>query len=411
MPQIPNSNHFQISSSMSNQSATPVGIRQVGVIGGGQLAWMMAKAAKSLGIELIVQTPRTADPAVAIATETILAPIEDATATAQLAERCDVITFENEFIDLEALSDLAQTGVCFRPGLSTLATILDKYHQRSYLQQLGLPVPKFASFNPESSVESLGFEFPLVLKARRHGYDGQGTFIVKDTGELQTVLQQFRTRNQSLTDTFLVEEFVPFERELAVIAARSLQGELVTYPVVETQQEQQVCRRVIVPADLSPAVTTEIAAITHTLLESLQAVGIFGIELFLTPEGKILVNEIAPRTHNSGHFTLDACETSQFEQHLRTVCNFPLGSPALRSQGALMVNLLGFEHSQSSYLARQQRLAEIPYTFVHWYGKESRPGRKLGHVTVLLNSQANALEIARRIEAIWYEEQIPRQND
>ncbi len=407
MPQTPIANRFQLFSPMSNQSATSTSIKQVGVIGGGQLAWMMAEGAKSLGIELVVQTPDVTDPAVAIAAATILAPIEDATATARLAERCDVITFENEFINLEALFGLAQRGVCFRPGLSTLATLLDKYHQRAYLQHLGLPVPKFAGFNPESSVESLDFRFPLVLKARRHGYDGQGTFIVKDTEELQTVLQRFRTRNQNLAEAFLVEEFVPFERELAVIAARSLQGELVMYPIVETQQEQQVCRRVIAPADLSPAVTTEIEAITHTLLESLQAVGVFGIELFLTPEGKILVNEIAPRTHNSGHFTLDACETSQFEQHLRTVCNFPLGSPALRSQGALMVNLLGLEHSQVDYLAKRQQLVEIPHTFIHWYGKELRPGRKLGHVTVLLDSQARklALEMAQTIEAIWYEDQ------
>jgi 5-(carboxyamino)imidazole ribonucleotide synthase len=392
---------------MSNQSATSTGIKQVGVIGGGQLAWMMAAGAKSLGIKLVVQTPDVTDPAVAIAAETILAPIEDATATARLADRCDVITFENEFINLEALSGLAQKGVCFRPSLSTLAALLDKYHQRSYLQHLGLPVPKFASFNPESSVD-LGLRFPFVLKARRHGYDGQGTFIVKDTEELQRVLQRFRTRHQNLADAFLVEEFVPFERELAVIAARSLQGKLVMYPIVETQQEQQVCRRVIAPADLSPAVITEMEAITHTLLESLQAVGIFGIELFLTPAGKILINEIAPRTHNSGHFTLDACKTSQFEQHLRAVCNFPLGSPALHSQGALMVNLLGLEHSQVDYLAKRQQLAEIPHTFIHWYGKTAlRPGRKLGHVTVLLNSPArnHALEIARTVEAIWYEDQ------
>lgn len=397
---------LQLFSLMSNQFTLSTEIKRVGVIGGGQLAWMMADGAKSLGIELVVQTPHATDPAVAIAAETILAPIRDATATARLATRCDVVTFENEFVDLEALSGLAQKGVCFRPGLSALSPLLDKYHQRSYLRQLGLPVPKFASFEPGLNIELLGFSFPIVLKARRHGYDGQGTFIVKDTIELETVLQRLRASNQNLAETFLIEEFIPFERELAVIAARSFQGELTTYPIVETQQEQQVCRRVIAPADLSLDLRTEIEVIIRTLLENLQAVGIFGIELFLTSGSKILVNEIAPRTHNSGHFTLDACETSQFEQHLRAVCKLPFGNSALLRQGALMVNLLGFEHSQADYLAQRQRLAEIPNTFVHWYGKvESRPGRKLGHVTVLLDSQVRdlALETAAMLEAIWYE--------
>ncbi len=384
---------------------TSTHIKRVGVIGGGQLAWMMARAAKSLGIELVVQTPEATDPAVAIAAETILAALEDTAATAQLAARCDVITFENEFVDLESLTQLAQQGACFRPSLETLTPLLDKYHQRCYLQRLGLPVPRFASFNFELSPASQGFQFPLVLKTRRQGYDGQGTFIVRNQTELESVWQRLGAKAQTLTDAFLIEEFIPFERELAIIAARSSRGELATYPVVETQQEEQICRRVIVPADLSPGVETEIAAIAHTLLENLQVVGVFGIELFLTPEGRVLVNEIAPRTHNSGHFSLDACETSQFEQHLRAVCDLPLGNPALRSRAAVMVNLLGFEQAQSSYLTQRERLAALPGASVHWYGKtKTYPARKLGHVTVLLESQhrTEILRVAERIEAIWY---------
>jgi len=394
--------HSQLSSqSRANPSEA---VQRVGVIGGGQLAWMMAGAAQSLGIELIVQTPQATDPAVQVAADHILASLQDIEATAQLATRCDVITFENEFVDLKSLAYLAHQGTCFRPSLETLAPLLDKYDQRCYLQQLKLPVPKFASVNPESDLKVLGYQFPLVLKARRHGYDGQGTFMIKNNTELEAFWQRLRTRPEP-KDTFLVEDFIPFERELAIIAARSVEGELLAYPIVETQQVDQVCRRVIAPADLTPVVKNQIMAIAHTLLESLQAVGVFGIELFLTPTGQVLVNEIAPRTHNSGHFTLDACETSQFEQHLRVVCNLPLGSTALQSQGAVMVNLLGFEHSQDSYLAQRKRLAAIPSTFIHWYGKtKSYPGRKLGHVTVLLDSQERerALEVARTIEAIWY---------
>jgi len=374
---------------------------RVGVVGGGQLAWMMADAAKSLNVQLLVQTPSPDDPAVAIAAEAILAAVDDATATARLASRCDVITFENEFVNLKALSPLSQQGVCFRPGLQALAPLLDKYQQRCYLRQLGLPVPQFSALEAAPPLHS----FPVVLKARCHGYDGQGTFIIKDSSALQQKLSACSHQQHGL---FLVEEFVPFERELAVIAARSTSGEVVTYPIVETQQQDQVCRRVLVPAHVNSAVAAQIEAIAHKLLNSLQAVGVFGIELFLTADDTVIVNEVAPRTHNSGHFTLDACETSQFQQHLRAVCGLPLGNPVLKYGGAVMVNLLGYEYSQNDYLAKRQRLAEIAQAHVHWYGKtQSRPGRKLGHVTVLLDAPAvdSCLAIAQTIESIWYSEE------
>ena len=380
----------------------PNQVKRLGIIGGGQLAWMMAGAAQKLGIELIVQTPHASDPAVAIAEESIFAPIDDAKATAALASRCDVITFENEFVDLKALLSLAQQGVCFRPGLQVLSHILDKYDQRCYLQQLGLPVPKFVAVGDLGDKgDNYELDFPVVLKARRHGYDGQGTFIIKDLDALQQKLEA--SGQQSL---FLLEEFIPFERELAVIAARSSTGDIVTYPIVETQQQEQVCRRVLVPAEISSEVVAEVKAIAHTLLENLQAVGVFGIELFLTPEGKVLVNEIAPRTHNSGHFTLDACITSQFEQQLRAVCGLPLGDPSLRCPGAVMVNLLGYEYSEQNYLEQRQQIEQMPQAHVHWYGKTpSRPGRKLGHVTVLQDEENRheARAIAQTIESIWYQ--------
>ncbi|MBD1871431.1 5-(carboxyamino)imidazole ribonucleotide synthase [Cyanobacteria bacterium FACHB-471] len=376
---------------------------RVGVIGGGQLAWMMADAARSLAVDLVVQTPEASDPAVAIATETILAPIDDAAATAQLAAQCDVITFENEFIDLEALTHLEKQGIRFYPQLTALAPLLDKYHQRCYLRDIGLPTPEFSTLEAADTLSARWLSYPIVLKARRHGYDGQGTFVLKDRADLEKILAN------SARQAWLVEEFVPFERELAIMAARSTTGEIVTYPVVETQQEAQVCHRVFVTSDLA-TVEEEVEAIAHTLLTQLNVVGIFGIELFLTCDGKVLVNEIAPRTHNSGHYTLDACVTSQFEQHLRAVCGLPLGNPALRTEAAVMVNLLGYEHSQSEYLEKRQQLSQIPQAQVHWYGKtESRPGRKLGHVTVLMDisdaakQRSQATEIAQTIESIWYQ--------
>lgn len=379
-------------------------MKRIGVIGGGQLAWMMASAAHTLGLELVVQTPHASDVAVSLAAETVFAEIDDVAATKELAAKCDVITFENEFVDLDGLGKLAATDdVRFLPPLSALAPLLDKYTQRCYLQELGFPVPQFALL--ERAVLPPWFTFPVVVKARRNGYDGQGTFIIKSQAALESLCDRY-------PDTpFLVEEFVDFDRELAVIAARGVTGEVVTYPILETQQEDQVCRRVLTISDL-PTQTMDLCnSIATKLMTSLDAVGVFGIELFATPDGRISVNEIAPRTHNSGHLTIEACATSQFSQLLRAVSGLPLGSTALTCGSAAMVNLLGYEDTHSDYLAKRQQIAALPNTYVHWYGKQSRVGRKLGHVTILVGTDTKnerqddrslAEALARQIETIWY---------
>ncbi|HEY9639599.1 MAG TPA: 5-(carboxyamino)imidazole ribonucleotide synthase [Coleofasciculaceae cyanobacterium] len=366
----------------------------VGVIGGGQLAWMMADAAERLGIDLVIQTPSPDDPAVAIASQTVFAAIEDAAATAQLAAICDVITFENEFVNLEALASLEQT-TCFYPSLASLTPLLDKFHQRTYLQRLGLPTPRFVALTevPDHSP----FGFPVVLKSRRLGYDGRGTMVLQDLASLTAALDPFQAED------WLLEEFIPFERELAVMAARSPQGEIVVYPVVETQQVNQVCQRVFVTQAFGSEVVQQVEAIATQLLTSLNYVGIMGIEFFLTAAGKVLVNETAPRTHNSGHYSLDACETSQFEQQLRAVCGLPLGSAALTCAGAVMINLLGYESAESDYWEKRQQIQQVARSHLYWYGKTvSRPGRKLGHVTVCLEDVRQAAAVAQEIEAIWY---------
>ncbi len=382
-------------------------IKRVGVIGGGQLAWMIGKAAKKLAIEIIVQTPNARDPAVSVASDTVFASVADADATANLAKTCDLITFENEFINLEQLSKLSQRGVCFRPKLDSLKPLLDKYNQRRFLCDLGLPVPKFVAFDVNMDAgedlicRHLGL--PLVIKARRHGYDGQGTHIVENLKDLKAKLLFYK--QNSTTTSLLLEQFISFESELGVIATRSATGEIAIHPVVETQQEAQVCRRAIAPADIPSHTVEEIKNIASTILNKLEVVGTFGIEFFLSAESGLLVNEIAPRTHNCGHFSIDACQTSQFEQHLRAICDFPLGNTTMTSPGAIMVNLLGTENSESDSREKCQQIEQIPQAHLHWYGKtESRPGRKLGHVTVLLNTQSrdDALNVAHQIESIWY---------
>ncbi|MEM9215766.1 MAG: 5-(carboxyamino)imidazole ribonucleotide synthase [Cyanobacteria bacterium P01_F01_bin.150] len=401
---------------------------RVGVIGGGQLAWMMSEVALSLGIELCIQTPKLTDPAgKSIPPENIvLAAVDDANATAKMSQSCDVVTFENEFVDLDALSKLFQSGVTFYPAIASLRPLLDKYHQRQCFKSLHIPTPKFAVIEEGMSVKELmlGFlchseatpidsaqpegkyNFPVVLKARRHGYDGKGTHIIRSQDELTQIL------TEQADTPWLLEEFVPFERELAVMAARSQSGDIVVYPVVESQQEEQVCRRVFVGPEVDLAIQEQVEAIARKLLTYLNFVGVLGIEFFLTKERLVLVNEIAPRTHNSGHYTIDACVTSQFDQQLRAVTGLPLGNADLICEGAVMVNLLGYENSNDHYQHKRKQLGALPDTSVYWYGKaECRVGRKMAHVTTVIpkGSSCPAEELRKRLEAIastieslWY---------
>ncbi|URR36198.1 5-(carboxyamino)imidazole ribonucleotide synthase [Thermosynechococcus sp. HN-54] len=367
---------------------------KIGVIGGGQLAWMLALAAKEMGLSLWVQTPAATDPAVAVAEGVCYGAIADGATTAQLAQHVDVITFENEFVDLEGLQHLENQGVCFYPRLASLAPLLNKYQQRLFLEELGIPVPTFSYLRDRPP------SIPCVIKACRHGYDGQGTFVIQD----EQAWQQFQQRWPEIPPQgFLVEAFVPYVKELAIMAARSPQGEIALYPVVETQQVAAICRWVIAPAPLDSQVSGQIQQIARQILTALDAVGIFGIEFFLTATGEVLVNEIAPRTHNSGHYTIDACVTSQFQQHLRAISGQPLGSPAMQVPAAVMVNLLGLPEPEVDYAAKREALAALPHANLHWYGKsQAYAGRKLGHVTVLLAQPEAARTVIQQIEAIWY---------
>jgi len=378
-------------------------IQRVGVVGGGQLAWMMGPAAQSLGLALIVQTPVASDPAVAIAQATVLAAIDDIAATHALAAQCDVITFENEFIDWQGLQSLADQGTLFRPSLTVLGLVLDKLNQRQFFDRTGLPSPCYVALDGHEIDEQLAVNaqkigFPLVMKTRRLGYDGYGTSVINQVSELGAAWEKFRHA------PVLLEEFVTFKQELAIMVARSAAGDVAIYPTVETQQVGQVCRRVFAPAQISAEVATRMEAIARTLVESLQLVGIVGIECFLTPDDQVLINEIAPRTHNSGHYTLEACWTSQFEQQLRAVSDRPLGSTALVCPQAVMVNLLGLEESDASHYRKLQTLKQLPQTTVYWYNKDIRPGRKLGHATRCLTTQDDVVAAAEVIETIWYGE-------
>lgn len=241
--------------------------------------------------------------------------------------------------------------------------------------------------------------FPRVLKARRQGYDGQGTHIVKHFADWERRAPELRAGD------WLIEDFIPFERELALVAVRSAAGEIAFYPLAETCQVNQVCRWVLAPAPNTEALESQIQNYGRRILEALDYVGVLGMELFLTAAGDVYINELAPRVHNSGHFSQDACQTSQFALHLQAVAGLSLGSPELLGAQALMVNLLGYESAEKDYGAQRLVLANLPQARVHWYGKNSaRPGRKLGHVNFLLPEPSTPAQIqvlVNRVEDIW----------
>jgi 5-(carboxyamino)imidazole ribonucleotide synthase len=374
--------------------------RSIGVVGGGQLAWMLAAAARDLGLELHVQTPSSADPAAALATSVLEAPLHNVAATRELARRCGAISFENEWLDLEALAPLEAGGIRFVPHLRALAPLVCKKAQRQLLQHLNLPSLRWCDL-PATGALPAELGFPVVAKASRGAYDGMGTEVLHAPAELASLARRVEPGD------WILEEFVAFELELAQLVCRDSSGQVQCYPLVQTHQHQQVCDWVLAPAAVPQAVQAFARNIACSLVTALDYVGVLSIEFFYGPAG-LQINEIAPRTHNSGHVTIEACATSQFSQQVRIVAGLPLGPVDLQVGAALMVNLLGFETSDADYSAQRLALAALPGATVHWYGKRgSRPGRKLGHITLVLDSgdaaarQQQADQRLAEVRAIW----------
>ena len=401
----------------------------IGIVGGGQLALMLAQAADALGLALHVQTPSASDPAAAAASSVVLAPLDDLAATRQLARRCAAISFENEWLDLQGLAALEADGVRFVPALAALEHLVCKRRQRQLLNRLHLPAPRWCgleavladpvSEDPPSeqaadtdaplagvaprSVPALpdGFAFPLMAKAAMGGYDGKGTRVLRDQADLQSLLADVDPHD------WILEELVSFELELAQLACRDRDGRVQCYPLVQTHQHHQVCDWVLAPAPVPHAVQAMARNLAASLLTAINYEGMVSLELFYGPSG-LQVNEIAPRTHNAGHLTIEACHTSQFAQQLRIVAGLPMGPAELRLPGALMVNLLGFLPGESHYEAQRQALAGLAGAALHWYGKQGAGlGRKLGHLTLSLDSAApqerfaEAMAKLELVRCIW----------
>jgi len=346
---------------------------------------MAAEAASALGLSVVVLAERPDDAACAVATEVLLgSPLVEADLRT-LAARAEVVTFDHEQVDLSLLRALSAHGVIIRPGLATLEMATDKAHMREVLVGAGIPVPAHLVLQagPDGAVPAAAAAeieafaathgWPLVLKTARGGYDGKGVWPVNDMAEVAAV-------TAPLVGRLLVEEMVPLEAELAVMVARRPSGETVTWPAVETAQLDGVCREVLVPGRLPSDVVERAQALGQAVAEIAGAVGVLAVELFWSG-GVLMVNEIAARPHNSGHWTIEGAVTSQFENHLRAVLDLPLGSPAPQHAQVASVNVFGGAAGEDPLALLPGGLA-TEGAHIHLYGKGARPGRKLGHVTV-----------------------------
>ncbi len=369
---------------------------RVVILGGGQLARMLCAAATRLGVRTVIVQEEDSG-ASAFARHVTTASWRDEAALRELLEPGDVVTLDQEAVDLSVIRNILPEGARLWPSADTMDLVSDKARQKQHAERCGLPVGRYAVCSGhdelDAAAERLGF--PLVLKRPTHSYDGYGNRTARSHAELYEGYAELKA------EQVLVEAWVPFRMELAVMVARRPGGETVSYPVAATHQREHRCEAVEVPAPVSPTIAARAIEIAERAADAYGCVGVVGVELFLLEDGKILVNEIAPRPHNTGHYTLEACLTSQFENHLRGVLDLPLGDTALLGPAAAMVNVLGERHGQASVQGLRRALA-VEGAAVHVYDKrEVRPGRKMGHVTALGSTVGQARiradEAARRL--------------
>ena len=370
---------------------TRTGLPVVGMVGGGQLARMTHQAAIALGQSLRVLAVWPDDGAALVAADVHVGQHTDLDALRAFAKGCDVVTFDHEHVPQEHIQALAADGYRVLPGAAALRFAQDKRAMRERLGELGVPVPRWAP-GPDVGAFAAETGWPVVVKAVRGGYDGRGVWVVESATELPDLPE------------FIVEERVPLRRELSALVARSPYGQVAAYTVVETVQRDGICVEVLAPAPaLDPGRAVEAQRLAIRLATELDVVGLLAVELFDTADG-LLVNELAMRPHNSGHWTIEGARTSQFEQHLRAVLDYPLGDTGLTAPAVVMANVLGGEPGGMSLDERVHHLfAADPGIKLHLYGKQVRPGRKIGHVTAVGSSMAQARERARAA-ASWLRE-------
>jgi 5-(carboxyamino)imidazole ribonucleotide synthase len=368
--------------------------KRLGIIGGGQLGMMITEAAKNLSeyiSEIIVLDPTENCPAAQAGAKQIVGDFKDEIAILKLAEQSDIITYEIESGNTDVLSKLKAE---IEPSPSTLGIIQDKLSQKTFLSENGLPVSQFYEItsldNLREKIKDLGL--PVLLKSRRDAYDGRGNFKITSSNEIEKAYQHFDGKS------LMVEKFVNFKMEVSVIAARNTKGNITTYPLVENIHQNNILKTTIAPARVSDDVISNAGEIAKKTMEVLKGAGVFGIEMFIDQDDKILINEIAPRVHNSGHHTLQSCKTSQFEQHLRAILGLELGSTDLVHK-TIMCNILGPDGFEGKYKPIE---LEKDGVYLKMYGKSvSKPQRKLGHFNIVdLNDSVSIDRLAEIADEI-----------
>jgi 5-(carboxyamino)imidazole ribonucleotide synthase len=362
----------------------------IGIVGGGQLGRMLTLAAVPLGFAVVVVDPEDRCPAQQAGAQQIVADLHDRVALAELGRRADHVTIEIEHVDAAALAGLAERGTAVNPAPSTIAVLQDKLRQKTLLQEHGIAVAPFWDIpSIDDARARLASDGPLILKTRRGGFDGRGNAVVRDVDELEAAWARFDGA------ALYAEALVDFTMELAVMVAIDGRGDHELYPVVQTINERSICLEVHAPAPIDEQTNRRAVACAQGAAAHLEGAGVYGIEMFVTRDGDVLINEIAPRVHNSGHYTMDACITSQFEQHIRAITGLPLGSTAMHGPAAAMINILG-ERDGPTKVQGLGTVLSHPRTKVHLYGKSpTKIDRKMGHINVTAESVTAAAEAAR----------------
>jgi 5-(carboxyamino)imidazole ribonucleotide synthase len=382
----------------------------IAVIGGGQLARMMAEPAAAMGLPLRLLAEAEGVSAAQVIVDHEVGDYRDLDALRRITRGCAAVTFDHEHVPTEHLHALEEDGIAVRPGPEALVHAQDKGVMRAALGRLDVPCPRNAIVADIAEAEAFGF--PCVLKTTRGGYDGKGVWFVRS---VEDAVEAFEVAASSGVQ-ILAEELVDFRRELSALVARSPSGQVAAWPVVASEQRDGICREVIAPApDLDPDLAVQAQQIAMRIAGELGVTGVLAVELFETVDGRVLVNELAMRPHNTGHWTQDGSVTSQFENHLRAVLDLPLGAPDARARWTVMVNILGGSAENSAATARlfdgyPHALARDPYLRVHLYGKGLRPGRKVGHVNAYGDDLEDCLERARHAAA-WFAGELGEESE
>jgi len=366
--------------------------QKIGIIGGGQLGKMMILEAKKMGFYVTILDPTQKCPAHSIADEHIVADFDDKAAIKKLAQKSDLIAYEFEHIGVEPLKELEAEDYKIYPTVRSLEIIQNKYHQKNVLKEDQIAVPDFRKVSDPKDIKGAAEEFgyPLMLKSCTGGYDGKGNALIDNEAGVESAFQELGAGKNPL----MVEKFIPFKKEISIIAARGLNGEMKVYPAGENEHRDNILYETKVPAEISAELEEKAEKFAKEVLKVFAGVGIFCVEMFVTEADELLVNEIAPRPHNSGHYTIEGCVTSQFEQHIRAITALPLGDTTL-VRPTVMRNILGSGKEGKAEVVGLDPALAVEGVKVHIYQKTiSRPGRKMGHLTVVAASLEKAAEKA-----------------